>query len=188
MILAAMVLLTVLNVVPLVVAVLGAALAAVFTGCLSAAQAYRSIHWSSLVLVAGMMPLGDALQQTGGSALIVDGLLEVFGEASPSVMLVVIFALTALLSTVLSNTAAAVLVAPIAITAAQTLQVSPYPYAIAVLVAASAAYATPVSSPVVTLVVEPGRYKFMDFVRVGVPLLLLTCIVTTLLTPLLFPY
>ena len=187
-ILAAMVLLTVLDVVPLVVAVLGAALAAVFTGCLSAAHAYRSIHWSSLVLVAGMMPLGDALQQTGGSAIIVEGLLDVFGDASPTAMLVVIFALTALLSMVLSNTASAVLVAPIAITAAQTLGVSPYPFAIAVLIAASAAYSTPVASPVVTLVVEPGRYTFMDFVTVGVPLLVLTCLVTVLIAPLLFPF
>ncbi|MGI9265254.1 MAG: SLC13 family permease [Gammaproteobacteria bacterium] len=187
-ILAVMVLLTVLDVVPLVVAVLGAALAAVFTGCLSAAHAYRSIHWSSLVLVAGMMPLGDALQQTGGSAMIVEELLDVFGEARPTVMLVVIFALTALLSMVLSNTASAVLAAPIAITAAQSLGVSPYPFAIAVLIAASAAYSTPVSSPVVTLVVEPGRYAFLDFVKVGVPLLVLTCLVTILIAPLLFPF
>ena len=187
-ILAAMVLLSVLNVMPLVVCVLGAAIAAVITGCLSAARAYRSIHWSSLVLVAGMLPLADALQQTGGSAIIVDGLLDAFGNAGPNVMLTVIFALTALLGLVLSNTASAVLVVPIAITAAETLQVSPYPFAIAVLIAASAAYSTPVSTPVVTLVVEPGQYAFMDFVKVGVPLLLLTCIVTVLITPLLFPY
>ena len=187
-ILAAMVLLSVLNVMPLVVCVLGAAIAAVITGCLSAEHAYRSIHWSSLVLVAGMLPLADALQQTGGSAIIVEGLLETFGDAGPNVMLTVIFALTAVLGLVLSNTASAVLVVPIAITAAETLQVSPYPFAIAVLIAASAAYSTPVSTPVVTLVVEPGRYAFMDFVKVGVPLLVLTCIVTVLITPLLFSY
>ncbi len=188
MILGAMVLLSVLDLVPLVVCVLGAAIAAVVSGCLSAQQAYRSIHWSSLVLVAGMLPLADALQQTGGSALIVEGLLDATGDAGPSVMLTVIFALTAALGLVLSNTASAVLVAPIAITAAGYLQVSPYPFAIAVLIAASAAYSTPVSTPVVTLVVEPGRYSFMDFVKVGVPLLVLTGLVTVLVTPLLFPY
>ena len=188
MILGVMVLLSALEVVPLVVSVLGAAMAAVLTGCLSAAQAYRSIHWSSLVLVAGMLPLADALQQTGGSALIVEMLLDVFGNAGPSAMLTVIFALTAALSMFLSNTAAAVLTAPIAITAAHTMQVSPYPLAIAVLIAASAAYSTPVSSPVVTLVVEPGRYTFADFVKVGVPLLVLTWLVTVLMAPLLFPY
>ncbi|MGI9257520.1 MAG: SLC13 family permease [Gammaproteobacteria bacterium] len=187
-ILGAMVLLTAFEIVPLVVSVLCAAMAAVLTGCLSAQQAYRSISWSSLVLVAGMLPLADALQQTGGSALIVEGLIGAFGDAGPNVMLTVLFALTALLGMVLSNTASAVLVVPIAITAADTLQVSPYPFAIAVLIAASAAYSTPVSTPVVTLVVEPGRYNFMDFVKVGVPLLVLTCLTTLLLTPLLFPY
>jgi di/tricarboxylate transporter len=100
----------------------------------------------------------------------------------------VIFFLTAALGMFLSNTAAAVLVAPIAIIAAESLGVSPYPFAIAVLIAASAAFMTPVSTPVVTLVVEPGRYGFMDFVKVGVPLTLLTWIVTLLLAPLLFPF
>ena len=88
----------------------------------------------------------------------------------------------------LSNTASAVLVTPIAIIAAESLGVSPYPFAIAVLIAASAAFMTPVSTPVVTLVVEPGRYGFMSFVKVGVPLTLLTWLVTLLLAPLFFPF
>ena len=88
----------------------------------------------------------------------------------------------------LSNTASAVLVAPIAIMAAEALGVSPYPFAIAVLIAASAAFITPFSTPVVTLVVEPGRYSFVDFVKVGIPLLLLTWLTTLVVTPLFFPY
>lgn len=187
-ILATMVGLSVFDVVPLVVAVILAAMAAVITGCLSAERAYRSIHWSSLVLMAGMLPLADALQQTGGAALIVDGILGTIGDTGPGFMMTVIFALTAALGLVLSNTASAVLVAPIAITAADALQVSPYPFAIAVLIAASAAYSTPVSTPVVTLVVAPGRYRFMDFLKVGAPLLILTWLVTILVTPLIFPY
>ncbi len=155
-ILGMMVLLSVLNVAPLVVLVLFAAMVAVTSGCLSAEHAYRSIHWSSLVLVAGMLPLATALQQTGGSDLIVEALLEAVGEADPGVMLTVIFALTATLGLVLSNTASAVLVAPIAITAAQALEVSPYPFAIAVLIAASAAYSTPGSTTRVTTGVETG--------------------------------
>jgi di/tricarboxylate transporter len=103
-------------------------------------------------------------------------------------MLTVIFFLTAALGLFLSNTASAVLVAPIAIIAAKTLGVSPYPFAVAVLIAASAAFVTPVSTPVVTLVVEPGRYKFTDFVKVGVPLLLLTYLTTLLVAPLIFPF
>jgi di/tricarboxylate transporter len=187
-ILTGMVLLTLFDIVPLVAAVLIAALAAVFTRCLTMEDAYRAIHWPSLVLIAGMLPLADALETTGGTRIIVDALLAAVGEASPQVMLSVLFLLTAALGLVLSNTASAVLVAPIAIYAAGALGVSPYPFAVAVLIAASAAFSTPVSTPVVTLVVEPGRYRFMDFVKVGVPLLLLTYLVTLTVAPLIFPF
>ena len=187
-ILVAMVLLTVFDLVPLVAAVLLAVLAAVFTRCLTMEDAYRSIHWSSLVLVAGMLPLADALDVTGGTQLIVDTLLYTAGDSGPYVMLSIIFFLTAGLGLVLSNTASAVLVAPIAIYAAAAINVSPYPFAVAVLIAASSAYSTPVSTPVVTLVVDPGRYRFIDFVKVGVPLLLLSYLVTLLLAPLVFPF
>ena len=110
------------------------------------------------------------------------------GDAGPGAMLTVLFFLTAAIGLFLSNTASAVLVAPIAIAAAESLGVSPYPFAVAVLIAASAAFVTPVSTPVVTLVVEPGRYQFMDFVKVGVPLLLLTWLTTLLVAPMIFPY
>ena len=103
-------------------------------------------------------------------------------------MMSAIFFLTAGLSLFLSNTAAAVLVAPIAISAATALDVSPYPFAVAVIIAASAAFVTPVSTPVVTLVVAPGRYAFMDFVKVGLPLLILVYLVTILLAPFIFPF
>jgi len=114
--------------------------------------------------------------------------MTAFGDSSPLTMLTGMFFLTAGLGLVLSNTASAVLVAPIAINAAEVLGASPYPFAVAVLIAASAAFATPVSTPVVTLVVEPGRYKFMSFVKVGVPLLLLTYVATATVAPLLFPF
>ena len=187
-ILVGMVLLTVFDLVPLVAAVLLAVLAAVFTRCLTMEDAYRSIHWSSLVLVAGMLPLADALDVTGGTQLIVDTLLNAAGDSGPYFMLSIIFFLTAGLGLVLSNTASAVLVAPIAIYAAAAINVSPYPFAVAVLIAASSAYSTPVSTPVVTLVVEPGRYRFTDFVKVGVPLLILSYLVTMLVAPLVFPF
>ncbi|UCB55412.1 MAG: hypothetical protein JSW45_02470, partial [Thiotrichales bacterium] len=188
MILTAMVLLTLFDVIPLVPAVMLASLAAIFTRCLTMEDAYRAIHWSSLVLVAGMLPLADALDKTGGTRLIVDALMNATGDAGPYMMLTLIFFLTAGLGLVLSNTASAVLVAPIAIYTAAAIGVSPYPFAVAVLIAASAAYSTPVSTPVVTLVVDPGGYKFTDFVKVGVPLLLLTYVVTLFITPLVFPF
>jgi di/tricarboxylate transporter len=187
-ILAAMVLLSVFDVVPLVVGVMMAALAGVSTRCLSAEDAYRAIHWQSLVLVAGMLPLADALQNTGGSDLIVNALLTGIGDPSPLAMFSVIFFLTAGLGLFLSNTASAVLVVPIAITSAESLGLSPYPFAVGVLIAASAAFVTPVSTPVVTLVFEPGRYRFTDVAKVGVPLLLLTYLTALVLVPLLFPW
>jgi len=187
-ILAGMVVLTIFDVIPLVAAVLVAVLAAIATRCLTMDDAYRAIHWSSIVLIAGMLPLADALTATGGTQLIVDKLLYFAGDASPYKMLTVLFFLTAGLGLVLSNTASAVLVAPIAIYAAHALGVSPYPFALAVLIAASAAYSTPVSTPVVTLVVDPGQYRFTTFLKLGLPLLFLTYGATILVAPLIFPF
>jgi di/tricarboxylate transporter len=187
-ILAAMVLLAAFDVVPVVAAVLLAALAAVFTGCLSMEDSYGAISWSSLVLIAGMLPVADALESTGGVDVIVYALVDGVGDAGPYMLMTVFFALTAGLGLVLSNTATAVLVAPIALRAAQILDVSPYPLAMVVAIAASAAFVTPVSTPVVTLVVAPGSYSFLDFVKVGLPLLVLTWLTTLLVTPIFFPF
>lgn len=187
-ILGGMVLLSALEIVPVVVAVLMAALAAVFTRCLSMDQAYRSIHWSSLVLIAGMLPIADALIKTGGVDLLVELLDSQMGGYGPYAMMSVLFFLSALLGLFLSNTATAILMVPIAIGAAQAMGIEPYAFAMTVAIAASAAFATPVSTPVVTLVVEPGQYRFLDFVKVGLPLVLITWGVTLLLTPLLFPF
>ena len=183
-----MVLLSVFDVVPVVTAVLLSAMAAIFTRCLTMEDAYRSISWSSLVLLAGMLPVAVALKETGGTELMVDGIVSGLGSTGPYALMSLLFFLTAGLSLFLSNTASAVLLAPVAIQAASALELSPYPFAIAVLVGASAAFASPVASPVVTLVVEPGKYRFVDFVKVGAPLMLLTYVVTLIVTPLLFPF
>ena len=187
-ILLGMVLLSVFDVVPVVTAVLLSAMAAIFTRCLTMEDAYRSISWSSLVLLAGMLPVAVALKETGGTELMVDGIVSGLGSTGPYALMSLLFFLTAGLSLFLSNTASAVLLAPVAIQAASALELSPYPFAIAVLVGASAAFASPVASPVVTLVVEPGKYRFVDFVKVGAPLMLLTYVVTLIVTPLLFPF
>ncbi len=188
LILATMVALTLFDVVPLVAAVMIASLAAIFTRCLTMDDAYRSIHWSSLVLIAGMLPLASALDKTGGTRIVVDALMHAFGHSGPYMMMTVLFFLTASIGLVLSNTASAVLVSPIAIYAAASLGASPYPFAVAVLIAASSSFSTPVATPVVSLVVEPGRYKFIDFVRVGLPLLFLTYLTTLAVAPLIFPF
>lgn len=187
-ILAGMVFLSALNIVPVVIAVILAALAAILFRTMSPEEAYSSIHWSSIVLLAGILPLADALDSTGGSKIVVEAILSQLGNASPRELMAVIFALTAGLGLVLSNTASAVLVIPIAISAAEAMGVSPYPLAITVLIAASSAFSTPVSTPVVTLVVAPGGYSFSDFVKVGLPLTLLIGFLTVMITPVFFPF
>jgi di/tricarboxylate transporter len=131
--------------------------------------------------------MATALEKTGGTPLIVDGLVGALGDAGPYAMMAGLFVLTAALGSFISNTATAVLLAPIAIGAAEHLGVSPYPFAMTVAIAASAAFMTPVSSPVNTLVVVPGNYGFNDFVKVGTPMVALVMVVTLLAVPLLFP-
>lgn len=156
--------------------------------CITLDSAYRSIHWPTLILIIGMLPFAQALSQTGGIGLAVQGLVQLFGGASHHVVLAALFALTAVIGLFISNTATAVLLAPVAISAAQAFDVSPYPFAMTVAVAASSAFMTPISSPVNTLVLGPGQYKFGDFVRVGVPFTVLVMIVSVLLIPLLLPF
>lgn len=182
-----MIVLMTFNLVPNVAAVLLAALAMGLFRCVDGESAYRAINWQSLVLIAGMLPFALALQKSGGVALIVDGLIAGLGQAGPLAMLASIFALTAIISLFVSNTATAVLMAPIAIGTAQALGLSPHPFAVTVAIAASAAFVTPVSSPVNTLVLVPGNYRFNDFVKVGLPMLLLVMLVTLVFVPRLFP-
>ena len=139
--------------------------------CVDSKSAYESIHWSSLVLIVGMMPFSLALQKTGGVAMIVDLMLDLVGGMGKHWILISLFILTAVVGLFISNTATAILIAPIAITMANQLNLSPVPFAMVVAIAASAAFMTPVSSPVNTMVFGPGGYKFADFVKVGVPFL-----------------
>lgn len=156
--------------------------------CVDMNGAYRSIQWQTLFLIVGMLPFSLALQSTGGVDLAADALLKSVGNAGPSTMLAAIFGLTAVLGLFISNTATAVLMAPIALAVAGELGLSPYPFAMTVALAASAAFMTPVSSPVNTLVVGPGKYTFFDFVRIGVPFTLVTLIVSVLFVPIIFPF
>lgn len=186
-ILAAMLLLMSFNLVPSVTAVLLAALAMVVTGCVSMSNAYNSLNAQSLVLIAGMLPMATALEQTGGITFLADGLISGLGEFGPYALMAGLFVLTSLFSQFISNTATTVLVAPIAVAAAAGVGVSVYPILMTVAIAASTAFATPVASPVNTLVLGPGGYRFNDFVKIGIPLQILAMIVTLLTVPLLFP-
>ena len=156
-------------------------------GCIDLDSAYRSIHWKSLILIVGMLPFSIALQKTGGVDLAAEALLAIIGGAHTHVVLATLFVITAMLGLFISNTATAVLMAPVALAIADELQASPYPFAMIVALAASTAFMTPISSPVNTLVVAPGGYSFGDFVRVGVPFSIVVMIVSVLLVPWLMP-
>jgi len=156
--------------------------------CIDLDSAYRSIHWQSLVLIVGMLPFALALQKTGGIDIAAAWMLEVAGHGNPRILLAAIFLMTALFGLFISNTATAVLMAPVALAVADAMGLSPYPFAMTVALAASSALMTPVSSPVNTLVIGPGNYRFIDFVRVGVPFALICLVMTVSLVPLLMPF
>lgn len=156
-------------------------------GCVDLNSAYRSIDWKTIVLIVGMLPFSIALDRTGGVEMAADGLMAVIGGAGPRAVLATLFAITAMLGMFISNTATAVLMAPVAISLADELHASPYPFAMIVALAASTAFMTPVSSPVNTLVVTPGNYTFGDFVKTGVPFSLLVLVISVILVPWLLP-
>jgi di/tricarboxylate transporter len=156
-------------------------------GCVDINSAYRAISWNTLVLIVGMLPFSIALQRTGGVDLAADALTVLVGEASPRLVLAVLFVITTLLGLFISNTATAVLMAPVALAVADELGASALPFAMIVALAASTAFMTPVSSPVNTLVVVPGNYAFADFMRIGLPFSVIVLVVSVILVPLLLP-
>jgi len=156
-------------------------------GCIDLNSGYRSIDWKTIVLIVGMLPFSIALQRTGGVELGANALMAFTSELGTHGVLACLFAVTALLGLFISNTATAVLMAPVAIAIAVKLKASPYPFAMIVALAASTAFVTPVSSPVNTLVVTPGNYTFGDFVRIGAPFAVIVMIVSVFLVPWLLP-
>lgn len=182
-----MLVLMTLKLLPSVMAVFLVATAAVLLGCLSSEEAYHSISWQSLILIAAMLPMAAALQKTGGVELLANGLSSYLGSFGPHYTMAGLFLLTSLFSQFISNTATTVILTPIAIEAAAQSGLAPHAFLMAVAVAASSAFVTPVASPVNMLVLSPGRYRFVDFVKVGLPLQLLVLLVAILVLPLLFP-
>jgi di/tricarboxylate transporter len=185
--LAIVIALMVSGIVPNVQAALIGCLLMGLLGCIDFASAYRSIDWKTIVLIVGMLPFSIALERTGGVDLAAEGLKELTAGAGVRFVLATLFVITAMLGMFISNTATAILMAPVALAVAFDLNVSPYPFAMIVALAASTAFMTPVSSPVNTLVVTPGRYTFGDFVRIGVPFSIVVMIVCVILVPWLLP-
>lgn len=170
-----------------VTAVIIAGLLTVFAGCFRNVEAaYKTINWESIVLIAAMMPMSTALEKTGTSALVSQGLVESLGSMGPTALLAGIYFTTSLMTMFISNTATAVLMAPIALVAAQQVGVSPYSFLFAVTLGASMCFASPFSTPPNALVMKAGGYTFMDYVKVGLPLQIIIGVVMTFVLPLLF--
>ena len=170
-------------------AVIIAGLLTVFAGCFRNVEAaYKTINWESIVLIAAMMPMSTALEKTGASALVSQGLVDSLGSMGPTALLAGIYFTTSFMTMFISNTATAVLMAPIALVAAQQVGVSPYSFLFAVTLGASMCFASPFSTPPNALVMKAGGYTFMDYVKVGLPLQIIIGVVMTFVLPLLFPY
>src|SRR6478735_4593461 len=176
------------GVVPSVVAGLLAAGAMVLLRVVSVDGAYRAINWTTVVLVAGMIPLSTAMTQTGAADQIADALVGAVRSAGPYALLAGLFLITAALGQLISNMATALIVIPIAVAAAAELAVSPQPVLMSVTVAAAASFLTPVATPVNMMVMGPGGYRFGDYWKLGLPLLLLFFVVAVVLVPVFWPF
>ncbi len=178
-----------LKAIPLEIAAIVGAILAVLTGCLKEKQAYHSIDWVTIFLFAGMMPIATAMEKSGAGKMIADIVVNAMG-GSPSPMMVTasLFTLSCGLTQFMSNTASTALLAPIGISIAKGIGASPQAVLMAIAVAASCAFATPVGTPPNTLVLGPGGYKFMDYVKAGTGLVVVCFIVSILIIPMVWPF
>ena len=184
-----MVLCMVFNLLPMVTTIMIASILMILTGCFRNVEAaYKSINWESIFLFAGMIPLSKAMENTGASVYISEQIVGFVGSSGPILVLAIIYLATSVLTIFISNTATAILFAPIAMKAAIALEVSPYPFLFAVTVAASMCFASPFSTPPNALVMSAGEYKFTDYIKVGLPLQILFAIIMILILPLIFPF
>jgi di/tricarboxylate transporter len=163
------------------------ALLMVLSGTLTMDEAYRSIEWKSVFLIAGMLPLGLAMENTGTAQLLADQIVALVGNWGPLAVMMGIYLMTGLLTEVMSNAAATVLAVPIAIDAARSLGANPQAFVMAIVIAASTSFLMPIGHQVNVLVFGPGGYRFADFARVGVWLNLILFILTALILPLIWP-
>jgi di/tricarboxylate transporter len=185
-VLAGMVLLLATGAVPAAVAGLLAAIAMILARVLTVEEAQRGISWTTVVLVAGMIPLSTAMVQSGAAEQLADRLVDIVGDAGPHALLLGLFLLTAILGQLISNMATALIVIPIAVSAAAEMDVSAKPVLMAVTISAAAAFITPVATPANLMVMEPGGYRFGDYWKLGLPLLVLFGLVAVLLVPVIW--
>ncbi len=187
-IMAAMVVLLATGLVPAVVAGLLAACAVVLAGILSVEQMYRAINWTTVILVGALLPLSTAIDQSGAAALLANGLVDLVGDAGPRALLAGLFILTAVMGQIISNTATAVIIIPIAVVTATQMGLSPAPVLMSVGVAAAAAFLTPVSTPTNLMVMEPGNYRFGDYWKFGLPMMIWFFVIAVFYVPLIWRF
>ncbi len=187
-VLAGMVVLLVTGAVPPAVASLLAAGALVLLRITTMERAYRAISWTTVILIAGMIPLSTAMQRSGAAQDLADRLVGAVGDAGPYALVAGLFLIVAVLGQLISNTATALIVIPIAVTAAADLAVSPRPVLMAVNVAAAAALITPVATPANMMVMEPGGYRFGDYWKLGLPLMAWFAVVGIGIAPLIWRF
>jgi di/tricarboxylate transporter len=174
------------GIVPVVVAVIAGAVLMIVARCIDLADAYQSISWPTIVLIAGMASMGIAMEQTGLASQLSKYLLGILGDFGPRVLLIALFLVTVLLSQPMSNAAAALLVAPIALSTATSLDLNPRTFIMTVALAASCSFMTPLE-PACALVHSPGEYKFFDFARTGALLTLIMMLIVVAIVPILWP-
>jgi di/tricarboxylate transporter len=173
---------------PIAIAALVGVVLMVLTRCLTMEEAYRSIEWKAVFLIAGMLPLGIAMEQTGAASFLAERMVGLVGPLGPLAVLAGLFVLAAVASQVMPNPAVAVLLAPIALNTASDLGISPYPLMMAVAISASAAFLSPVGHSANVLVMGPGGYRFADYTKVGIPLTLVTLAVVLVAVPIFWPF
>lgn len=184
-----MIVMMVFQILPVSITVLIAALLMVVTRSIPQVdQAYRGVNWQTIILIACMLPMATALEKTGGIEVISDSLISLLGNVGPLAVMAGLYGIASIFSQFISNTATAVLLYPVAILTAQNMAVSPYPMVMAVAFAASMAFATPVATPPNAMVMAAGKYRFLDFIKVGSPLQLIIGICIVAMLPLFFPF
>jgi di/tricarboxylate transporter len=151
-------------------------------------QAYRAVSWTAVILIAGMIPVSTALQDTGAADDIASLLLDVVGDAGPRVLLIGLFVVAAAFSVAVSNTATALILLPVAVSAAGTLDVSVRPVLMSLAVACSASFLTPISTPGNLMIMGPAGYRFGDYWRFGLPLMALFFVVAVFWVPIVWPF
>lgn len=183
-----MIIMLVTKIVPGAIAALISSGIVLFTKCVPFSKAYKSISFTSVVMIAAMIPMGVAIQKTGAAEMISNSLISFLGKDNPTLLLAGVFILTTTFSQFINNSATAVLMAPIVLLAASTIGISPEPLLITVAISASTAFLTPVGTTTNAMVMSSGNYKFMDYFKVGLPLLILFIITTLLLVPIIWPF